>query len=94
MVRTLAKTPTGIDGLDEVMEGGLPKGRPTLICGSAGCGKTLMAIQFIYKGIVDHNEPGVFMTFEEPLDDLSKNVLSMGIDIKKLIEQKNCGSIT
>src|SRR4051812_33578077 len=85
---TLAKTPTGIDGLDEVTEGGLPKGRPTLICGSAGCGKTLMAVQFIYKGIVDYNEPGVFMTFEEPLDDLSKNVLSMGIDIKKLIAQK------
>src|SRR4051812_39106977 len=85
---TLAKTPTGIDGLDEVTEGGLPKGRPTLICGSAGCGKTLMAIQFIHKGIIDHNEPGVFMTFEEPLDDLSKNVLSMGIDVKKLIAQK------
>jgi circadian clock protein KaiC len=84
----LAKTPTGIDGLDEVTEGGLPKGRPTLICGSAGCGKTLMAVQFIYKGIVDHNEPGVFMTFEEPLDDLAKNVMSMGIDIKKLIAQK------
>lgn len=84
----LEKTPTGIDGLDEITEGGLPTGRPTLLCGSAGCGKTLMAIQFIIKGIVEHNEPGVFMTFEEPIEDLVKNVSSLGVDIPKLIAEK------
>src|SRR4051812_17996212 len=67
----LEKTQTGIDGLDEITQGGLPKGRPTLICGTTGCGKTLMAVQFIYKGILDYNEPGVIMTFEENIEDLS-----------------------
>lgn len=85
---TLQKTPTGIDGLDEITEGGLPTGRPTLVCGSAGCGKTLMAIQFLIKGITEHNEPGIFMTFEEPLDDLIKNVASLGYDLKKLTAKK------
>ncbi|MCW3071953.1 MAG: KaiC-like protein [Bacteroidetes bacterium] len=84
----LAKTPTGIDGLDEITDGGLPTGRPTLVCGSAGCGKTLMAVQFLIKGITDYNEPGVFMTFEEPLEDLTKNVASLGYDLKKLIANK------
>src|SRR5690348_449934 len=82
------KTPTGITGLDEVTEGGFPKGRPTLICGSAGCGKTLFAIQFIAKGISDYNEPGVFMSFEETKNDLAQNVKSLGIDVEKLIAQK------
>jgi circadian clock protein KaiC len=85
---TLLKSRTGIEGLDDITEGGLPAGRPTLICGSAGCGKTLMGIQFIYKGISEFNEPGVIMTFEEPLDDLAKNVSSLGIDLKKLIADK------
>src|SRR5688572_1853599 len=84
----LEKTQTGIDGLDEITEGGLPKGRPTLLCGSTGCGKTLMAVQFIYKGILDYNEPGVIMTFEESIEDLSKNVKSLGVDLKKLIADK------
>jgi len=84
----LAKTPTGIDGLDEITDGGLPTGRPTLVCGSAGCGKTLMAVQFLIKGITDHDEPGIFMTFEESLEDLTKNVVSLGYDLKKLIANK------
>ncbi|MCW3078169.1 MAG: KaiC-like protein [Bacteroidetes bacterium] len=86
--KPLRKTPTGIDGLDEITDGGLPTGRPTLVCGSAGCGKTLMAIQFLIKGITDYNEPGIFMTFEETLEDLNENVASLGYDLKKLIESK------
>ena len=59
------KTPTGISGLDEITEGGLPKGRPTLICGSPGCGKTIFGVEFLVNGINKFNEPGVFMSFEE-----------------------------
>src|SRR6478672_12017938 len=81
----LQKCPTGIDGLDEITEGGLPTSRSTLICGSPGCGKTLMSVQFIIKGISEYNEPGVIMSFEEPLEDLTKNVSSLGIDLHKLI---------
>jgi circadian clock protein KaiC len=82
------KTPTGIDGLDEITEGGFPKGRPTLICGEAGCGKTLMSMQFLIKGITDHNENGVFMSFEEPSEDLSLNVKSLGFDLDQLKKDK------
>lgn len=81
------KTPTGINGLDEITEGGFPKGRPVLICGSAGCGKTLFAAQFLVKGITDYNEPGVFMSFEETATDLSQNVSSLGFDLEKLKSQ-------
>jgi len=84
----LAKVATGISGLDEITEGGFPKGRPILVCGSAGCGKTLFAIQFLAKGITDHNEPGVFMSFEETKKDLQENVKSLGIDLEKLIADK------
>ena len=82
------KTRSGIDGLDEITGGGFPKGRPTLICGSAGCGKTLLAMQFLVKGIIEDNEPGVFMSFEENSKDLSQNVKSLGFDLDKLIAQK------
>lgn len=82
------KTRTGIDGLDEITGGGFPTGRPTLICGSAGCGKTLLAIQFLVKGIIENNEPGVFMSFEESTKDLAQNVKSLGFDLDKLIAQK------
>lgn len=82
------KTPTGVDGLDEITGGGFPKGRPTLICGSAGCGKTVLAIQFLIKGITECNEPGVFMSFEESAKDLTQNVKSLGFDLEKLIVQK------
>jgi circadian clock protein KaiC len=82
------KTSTGIYGLDEVTIGGFPKGRPTLICGSAGCGKTLFAIQFLVRGIMDFNEPGVFMSFEETAKDLTENVKSLGFDLEKLTAQK------
>jgi circadian clock protein KaiC len=82
------KTPTGVDGLDEITNGGFPKGRPTLICGGAGCGKTLMSMQFLIKGITDHNETGVFMSFEEPSNDLSLNVKSLGFDLEQLKADK------
>jgi circadian clock protein KaiC len=80
----LPKAPTGIDGLDEITEGGLPLGRPTLVCGSAGCGKTLLAIEFLVRGIQEHDEPGVLMTFEETADELAANVASLGFDLHQL----------
>src|SRR5262245_11651072 len=82
---SLPKTPTGITGLDEVTEGGFPKGRPTLICGNPGCGKTLFGIHFLVNGITEYDEPGVFMSFEETKPDLETNVKSLGIDLEKLI---------
>ncbi len=82
--KAFPKTPTGISGLDEITNGGFPTGRPILICGSAGCGKTLFAAQFLVKGAVDFNEPGVFMSFEETSQDLTKNVMSLGFDLEKL----------
>jgi circadian clock protein KaiC len=82
------KSPTGIEGLDEITEGGFPKGRPTLICGGAGCGKTLLSMQFLIKGITEFGENGVFMSFEEPSNDLSLNVKSLGFDLEKLKADK------
>lgn len=84
----LAKTPTGINGLDEITFGGLPKGRPTLICGTAGCGKTLFSLEFIVRGALEYNEPGVFMAFEEKAEELATNVSSLGLDLKKLEKDK------
>ncbi|WP_210520145.1 circadian clock protein KaiC [Hymenobacter terricola] len=80
----LAKSPTGIEGLDEITEGGLPLGRPTLICGSAGCGKTLMGVEFLVRGIQNYNEPGVLMAFEETGAELAANVASLGFDLNDL----------
>ena len=84
----VGKAATGIRGLDEVTQGGLPQGRPTLLCGSAGCGKTLFAMTFLYNGAVEYNEPGVFLAFEERPEDLIKNVGSLNYDIEKLIADK------
>ena len=83
---TLKKSLSGINGLDEITEGGLPKGRPTLICGSAGCGKTMFAMHFLVHG-AEIGEPGVFVSFEETQEELEKNFASLGIDLKTLEEQ-------
>lgn len=80
----LRKCPTGIKGLDEITDGGLPLGRTTLICGTAGCGKTLMGMEFIVRGILDYSEPGVFMAFEETAAELTQNVASLGWDLEEL----------
>jgi circadian clock protein KaiC len=82
--RPLAKAPTGISGLDEITNGGLPRGRPTLVCGGAGCGKTLLAMEFLVRGALEYNEPGVFMSFEETTDDLVENAQSLGFDLRRL----------
>src|SRR4051812_14645821 len=84
----LQKAPTGIEGFDEVTGGGLPAGRPTLICGSAGCGKTLFATEFLVRGARQFGELGVFVAFEETEDDLVKNVQSLGFDLHELIEKQ------
>ncbi len=84
----LPKSPTGILGLDEITGGGLPKGRPTLICGSAGCGKTLLAMEFLVRGAIQFNEPGVFMAFEETVEELTQNVASLGFDLNDLAKHK------
>jgi len=84
----LEKVPTGISGLDEITGGGIPAGRPTLVCGSAGCGKSLFAAEFLIRGALDYGEHGVLMTFEETADDIRKNVASLGFNIDELSEQK------
>ena len=86
--RQLAKCPTGITGLDEISGGGLPRGRPTLVCGGAGCGKTLLGMEFVVRGAVTYGEPGVFMSFEETAEELAKNVASLGFDLADLEKQK------
>jgi circadian clock protein KaiC len=82
----LAKSATGIHGLDEITGGGLPTGRPTLICGSAGCGKTLLSLEFLVRGAVEFGENGVLLAFEETAEELSQNVRSLGFDLDQLIE--------
>jgi circadian clock protein KaiC len=85
---SLPKAPTGIGGLDEITGGGLPRGRPTLVCGSAGCGKTLLAMEFLVRGVTEFDEPGVFMAFEESAEELTQNVRSLGFDLEELTEQQ------
>ena len=85
---TLPKTATGIQGLDEITGGGLPKGRPTLVCGNAGCGKTLLAMEFLVRGATQFNEPGVFIAFEETEKELTTNVASLGFDLDELSASK------
>jgi len=86
--RQLPKTPTGIQGLDEITGGGLPKGRSTLVCGEPGCGKTLLGMEFLVRGATQYNEPGVFMAFEESTKDLTDNVASLGFCLTDLIARK------
>lgn len=86
--RHLSKTATGIQGLDEITGGGLPRGRTTLICGGTGCGKTLLAMEFLVRGATEFDEPGVFMAFEETAGDLAENVTSLGFDLTALVVQK------
>jgi circadian clock protein KaiC len=86
--KQLPKSPTGIQGLDDITGGGLPTGRPTLICGGVGCGKTLLAMEFLVRGATQFNEPGVFMAFEETAKDLTQNVASLGFDLNDLIARQ------
>src|SRR4030043_72676 len=86
-IDVLEKCLTGIRGLDEITKGGLPRGRTTLICGSAGSGKTLFAMEFLMRGAMDYGEPGVFMTFEETSEDLAKNFISLGFDLSDMMSR-------
>src|SRR5436853_2171570 len=86
--RQLPRCPTGIEGLDEITGGGLPLGRPTLICGSAGCGKTVLAAEFLVRGATQYGEPGIFLAFEERAEELTQNVRSMGFDLDDLARRR------
>jgi len=88
LIKHLTKSPTGIQGFDEITGGGLPTGRPTLVCGGAGCGKTLFGMEFLVRGATEFNEPGVFMSFEETNEELIKNVASLGFDLEELVRNK------
>jgi len=84
----IEKAPTGVKGLDEILTGGLPRGRTTLVCGGPGSGKTLLATEFLVRGALQYGEPGVLMAFEETADELAKNVASLGIDLDALIARE------
>jgi circadian clock protein KaiC len=84
----LQKCLTGIKGLDEITGGGLPLGRPTLVCGGTGCGKTLLAMEFLVRGAIEYGEPGVYMSFEEKSEELTKNFVSLGFDLNELVARK------
>ncbi len=84
----LEKDPSGIKGLDEITGGGLPRGRPTLICGGPGCGKTLLGVEFLVRGATDLGQPGVFVSFEETEQELAKNVASLGFDLPALVAER------
>jgi len=86
--RSLSKSPTGIPGLDEITNGGLPKGRPTLVCGSAGCGKSMLGVEFLVRGALEYDEPGVLMTFEELPEDVITNARSLGFDLDQMVAKK------
>jgi circadian clock protein KaiC len=87
-VTSLPKSPTGIEGFDQITGGGLPTGRPTLVCGGPGCGKTLFAMSFLVFGATRFDEPGVYMTFEENTDELAQNMASLDFDLPALVEKK------
>src|SRR5712692_7673307 len=84
----LPKASTGIQGLDEITGGGLPSGRPTLVSGGAGSGKTLFGLEFLVRGATQYGEPGVFISFEETIPDLAKNAASLGFDLDRLVADK------
>ena len=86
--RSLPKAPTGIQGLDEITGGGLPRGRASLFCGSAGCGKTLFSMEFLVRGAMQYDEPGLFVAFEETPEELTQNVRSLGFDLNRLVAEK------
>jgi circadian clock protein KaiC len=86
--QSLPKAPTGIPGLDEITIGGLPRGRPTLVCGAPGCGKTLLAMEFLVRGATEFGEPGVFVAFEETAEELAQNVRALGFDLDELVKEK------
>ena len=92
-LKSLQKERTGIPGFDEITCGGVPAGRPTLVCGSAGAGKTLFAMEFLIRGAMLYDEPGVFMSFEESDDELATNVASLGFDLNQLIADKKLGDL-
>src|SRR6266849_5643315 len=81
----LEKARTGIAGFDEVTNGGVPKGRPSIVCGGPGCGKTMFAVEFLVRGALEYDEPSVLMTFEETSEEMTKNVASLGLDLKGLV---------
>src|ERR1043165_8972709 len=87
-MKSIPKVKSGILGLDEITDGGLPKGRPTLVCGGPGCGKTLFATQFLVRGATEYNEAGVFFAFEEKSEELIANAASLGFDLDKLQKEK------
>src|SRR5215204_5492047 len=84
--RKVKRCPTGIQGLDEILAGGLPKGAPTLFSGGPGCGKTLFGLEFVVRGAEKFNEPGVFISFEETAEELARNVSSINIDLMRQIK--------
>jgi circadian clock protein KaiC len=84
----LERAPSGVRGLDEITGGGLPRGRTTLVCGAAGCGKTLAAMEFLVRGIEEHGEAGVFVSFEETFDELAANFASLSFDLRALVARK------
>jgi circadian clock protein KaiC len=84
----LKKAPSGIAGFDEITGGGLPAGRPTIVCGGPGCGKTMFAMEFLVRGATEFNEPGVLMTFEETGDEMSRNVESLGFNLQSFVDKK------
>src|SRR5215470_10768758 len=84
----IEKSLTGISVFDEMSAGGLPTGRPTIVCGGPGCGKTMFAVEFLVHGATEFNEPGVLLTFEETADEMAKNVASLGFDLKDLATRK------
>src|SRR5690242_8599110 len=88
MRSTLAKSPTGIHGFDAITDGGLPRGRPTLVCGGSGSGKTLFGMEFLVRGIQLYGENGVFISFEERPEDLTENVASLGYDLSAMMADK------